>query len=172
MHWALLVGFNYYVDQPILKGAVRDVTHMKQFLEAGSHPVDISMLIAPSPSDPPLSSELEESRFWPTYANVINKMKWILHDAKAGDLVYVHYSGHGSRSRTRESTHHSGNLNLVLSDKTQPLSTYLSGQTLRTFLQKMGEKGLLATIVLDCCFSGSILRTGEVRGSSPSVCRL
>ncbi|KAF5126237.1 hypothetical protein E5D57_010933 [Metarhizium anisopliae] len=39
------------------------------------------------------------------------------------------------------------------------------GQLLANCLGRMVEKGLLVTVVLDCCFSGSVLRDGNIRGT-------
>jgi Caspase domain len=34
---------------------------------------------------------------WPTYYNVTTAFEKITTQAKAGDVVYIHYSGHGTR---------------------------------------------------------------------------
>jgi uncharacterized caspase-like protein len=31
----------------------------------------------------------------PTKENIINALKWLIKDAKAGDSLFFHYSGHG-----------------------------------------------------------------------------
>ena len=40
-------------------------------------------------------------------------------------------------------------------------SRYLYGLELACLLKKMVDKGLLITLVLDCCFSGSVVRHGD-----------
>ena len=44
------------------------------------------------PSGPDETPEL-----WPTYGNVTSSLKEMSSRAKAGDFIYIHYSGHGTR---------------------------------------------------------------------------
>lgn len=142
MHWALLIGVDFYKDESCLKGAVKDVTTIEQFLSTGSQPANIALLTAR-----------------------------ILSSAVAGDCVYIHYSGHGTRrpvttTPTPLSTHLSGNLAFVLSDPNKARSEYLPGMTLAKCPSAMVKRGLHVTVVLDCCYSGSVLRGNEIRGSA------
>ena len=101
---------------------------------------------------------LEKPDLWPTCANVIRSLKRILEKAKPGNFVYIHYSGHGTRRSN-------GHLALILFEDTGFGSSYLMGEVLRTCLDKMVKKGFLVTLVLDCCYSGSVARGGHQRGS-------
>ena len=82
--------------------------------------------------------------------------------SRSGDSVYIHYSGHGTR------TPHTGALALVLFDHDSG-SRLLYGQLLASLLERMTEKGLFVTFVLDCCFSGSNLRYGDDGPASAPV---
>lgn len=75
------------------------------------------------------------------------------------DYVYIHFSGHGIRMKD-------GSLALVFFDAGPLGSKYLYGLILRSVINNMVEKGMLVTIVLDCCFSGSVLRTGRLQRSA------
>ncbi|KAK4457495.1 caspase domain-containing protein [Cladorrhinum samala] len=164
-HWAVLIGINFYVEGRCLQGSVRDVKTVKQYLEAGRTPVDISILTASSPSDPSSRRPIEEPALWPTRNNVIKKLKRVLEKAKRGDFVYLHYSGHGTRQRGERSTHPAGNLEFVLFEDDEHGCSYLNGQILANCLRKMVRQGLLVTVVLDCCHAGSVLRAGRVQGA-------
>ncbi|RYP14181.1 hypothetical protein DL765_006542 [Monosporascus sp. GIB2] len=81
--------------------------------------------------------------------------------AQAGDFVYVHYSGHGTREPPRQefSNESTGDLVLVLLEGDNGhQESYMWGSELAFFLKDMVDKGLVVTLVLDCCFSGSVYR--------------
>lgn len=138
---------------------------MKEYLEAGVDSVDITILTASAPDD--LSSRLPSGNqdSWPTSLNMIKTLRRVIESAKKGDLVYIHYSGHGAREKSSaKSAHQLGNLALVLFENNEHGISYFKGDILASCLKKMVEKGLLVTVILDCCFSGSVLRTGNVQG--------
>ncbi|KAM0522998.1 hypothetical protein ACHAPE_001489 [Trichoderma viride] len=159
-HWAILVGIDYYIREKCLHGCVRDVFKVKEYLEAGPDPVNIAMLTATTPSDPSSRLPLEDPPSWPTRANFTEQLKTVIQNAKPGDLVYIHYSGHGSRETSGDK------LALVLFENHGDGISYFYGNVLASCLKTMVKIGLLVTVVLDCCFSGSVLRTDDVRGAS------
>jgi hypothetical protein len=170
-HWAVLIGINFYVRYQCLDGSVRDVNMVKQYLEAGSTPVDIAILTATTPSNSSSRRPVEDPDLWPTYKNVIASLRRVLEKAKQGDFVYIHYSGHGRRWKGAEkdvekSIHRSGNLALVLFKDKKHGSSYLMGPDLANCLRKMVAQGLFVTVVLDCCYSGSIMRSSNLQGVS------
>lgn len=165
-HWAILIGINFYRGDRCLQGSVRDAETVKGYLEAGSTPVDIAILTATQSPSPLSCRPVEEPDFWPTRANVIGKLKRVLEKANHGDLVYIHYAGHGTRRKdSQESGHQSGNLAFVLFEDTDHGCSYLRGPELANCLRLMVAKGLLVTLVLDCCYSGSVLRAGNIHGA-------
>lgn len=164
-HWAILIGINFYVGDQCLHDSVRDVEMVKQYLEAGRTPVDVAILTATSPSDPSSRRPIEDPDMWPTCKNVIARLKRVLEKAKRGDFVYIHYSGHGTRRKDAEEySHQSGNLAFVLFEDNEHGSSYLRGLDLAKCLRKMVAQGLLVTVVLDCCHSGSVLRGANIQG--------
>ncbi|KAL6818972.1 caspase domain-containing protein [Trichoderma camerunense] len=165
--WAILIGLDYYRKEKgkCLQGCVRDVSKMKEYLEAGLDPVDITMLTASAPVDSSSQLPAGDKGSWPTSSNVIKALRRVIDCARKGDFVYIHYSGHGTREpSSAKSAHEFGNLALVLFEDDQYGIRYLYGDTLASCFKKMVNQGLLVTVVLDCCFSGSVLRTGNVRG--------
>jgi hypothetical protein len=158
--FAVLIGINFYAERP-LRGCVQDVKSIKQYLEAKSTPVDIEIFTASAPSDPNCSRPSEEPDLWPTFENVTCCLERIASAANPGDFVYVHYSGHGTRTEpsSKYSNKNTGDLALVLLDGTNVNGIrYLRGLELAYLLNNMVEKGLKVTLVLDCCFSGSVVR--------------
>lgn len=166
-HWAILVGIDYYTHEKCLQGSVRDVLKVKEHLEAGLDPVNIAMLTATTPADPSSCLPLEDPHSWPTSLNFKDKLMKVIQNAKRGDLVYIHYSGHGSREMSpNQSAQKLGNLALVLFHNNEHGVSYFYGDMLVSYLRKMVDNGLLVTVVFDCCFSGSVLRADDVRGAS------
>ncbi|KAL8759344.1 MAG: hypothetical protein Q9184_003649 [Pyrenodesmia sp. 2 TL-2023] len=86
--------------------------------------------------------------------------------ARPGDLVYFHYSGHGTHtpSDAQPGSNSSRELALVLFEHNKFGSTYFRGRHLANALEKMVDKGLAVTLVLDCCFSGSVVRHDDFQG--------
>lgn len=163
-HWAIIVGINYYPSDRCLQGSVRDAQTARHHLKDRDLPVDINILTATTPVSgrtPP-----EQPERWPTYANVVSGLRRILDIAQPGDLVYLHYSGHGARlpSDAQSGSNTSGELALVLFEDDDVGSRYLRGPHLATALRKMVDKGLTVTLVLDCCFSGSVARHSDWHG--------
>ncbi|KAH0558764.1 hypothetical protein GP486_004595 [Trichoglossum hirsutum] len=152
-HWALLIGINFYGRPEIsLRGCVRDVEHIEQYLRISLPCVEIQTLTATAPSDPNSSRPAEGPDSWPTRENVICGLRKITTAAKSGDFVYIHYSGHGCKIE--------GDLALALFDEKQEFYPF-RGQHLAHQLKKMVDEGLSVTLVLDCCFSGSVVRSGD-----------
>jgi hypothetical protein len=167
-HWAVLIGINFYV-KPLkpLMGCLRDVDIINRYLEAGSTPVYVDKLTASAPSEPNSCHPAEKPDSWPTFENVTSSLTKILTEAKPGDFVYVHYSGHGTQTEATSSEYsnkNTGDLALVLFDEVHG-SRYLRGLELAYLLDQMVKKGLFVTLVLDCCFSGSTVRDGDPSGA-------
>lgn len=88
-------------------------------------------------------------------------MDWILQAAEAGDLVYIHYSGHGAQATTVFPTL-KGDAGLdealVPTDINTDTGKYVRDIELSLYL-KMVDKGLIVTVVLDCYHSASATRS-------------
>jgi hypothetical protein len=156
--WAVLIGINLYVKRP-LEGCVRDVEIIKEYLETGSTPMDIVTLTASAPAEPNSHLPANEPDSWPTYENVTSRLERITERAKPGDFVYIHFSGHGTRNGN------TGGLDLVLFDDVSEIR-YLDGKELATLVNEMVKKRLFVTLVLDCCFSGSVVRHGALQDAA------
>jgi hypothetical protein len=165
-YYAVLIGINAYPEKP-LKGCVHDVQNVKKHLDAIPEAgVQTHILTASLAAENNPRHLLEEPALWPTYPNVLDVIRTITHQAEEGDFVYLHYSGHGtasrpplSRSPTRAFSNPStGDLALNLLQKDGRNVQYLRGYELASLIKDMTQKKLVVTLVLDCCFSGSVMR--------------
>ena len=171
--YAILIGIDAYSEKP-LKSCVRDVKDIQKYLAKMPTPVQIQMLTATK--DPGSSSLAEDPKSWPTYDNLTSSVRHIISLARAGDFVYLHFSGHGT---TREPSKDPSNLSIksmapvpgkfsnpstgdaalaILEITTDIETRYLRGEELASLIKMMVNKGLIVTLVLDCCFSGSVMR--------------
>lgn len=172
---ALLIGIDCYLPNRLpdgivyrsLSGCVRDITLVESFLQSQLAIPDERILKltasnvgAARPPEPP--EEL------PTYENMVAAFQEVTALAQSGDLVYIHYSGHGGRSPTRFPDLKTNGLDesLVPMDIGNSEARYLRDIELAHLLQQMVDKGLIVTIVLDSCHSG-----GATRGTGDAVVR-
>lgn len=161
--YAILIGINDYPEAP-MGGCVRDVEDMKKKVEKMPHPLHIETFTASNGPDASFSLPAEPPGLWPTYGNVVSAFKRVTSVARSGDYVYIHYSGHGTvipstAKAPNPSTH---DLALVLLEVESKIGIqYLRGIELGNVFKGMDDKGIIVTLVLDCCFSGNVVRRGS-----------
>jgi len=157
---AILIGINSYKGKS-LRGSVRDVQDIKAYLEVAIDRVHIRMFTATESTNPESSCPVEDPQFLPTSRNINAAFEEVTKSAKAGDFVYIHYSGHGTREIPNDRSYNKseGDLALVvLTEEKEKPETYLYGRSLAYSLNAMVKNGLVVTLVLDCCFSASVHR--------------
>ncbi|KAM5341369.1 hypothetical protein ACJ41O_014400 [Fusarium nematophilum] len=92
--------------------------------------------------------------------------------AQPGDLVYIHYSGHGGRVRTvYEGLKGKNGYDeaLVPSDVEITGGMYLRDVELAFLLKRMVDKGLIVTAAIDSCHSGSATRSEGVEARTRGI---
>jgi hypothetical protein len=170
---ALLIGIDCYLPgqlpggiyYPNLRGCVRDIAHVTDFLKSRLNLADNHILRltasftgAPEPSEP-------RDR-WPTYENMVAAFKQLTETVQAGDHVYVHYSGHGGRTKTLvpEIKGPDGlDEALVPTDIHSSEARYLRDIELAVICQHIVKRGIRLSVVLDSCHSGGAVRgVGDV----------
>ncbi|MBW4537812.1 MAG: caspase family protein [Myxacorys chilensis ATA2-1-KO14] len=166
--YALLIGIDGYKPNPIfkhLKGAVRDINLVADFLQKSLHlnPDHLYKLTSPNPalgvaSNDPL----------PTYENIVNTFEKLTAIAQPNDQVYIHYSGHGAQIATiYPELKGQGQYDEGIAPTDLGMEgRYLRDVELATLLKRMTDKGLVVTVVFDCCNSGGATRGDcEIRGA-------
>lgn len=197
---ALLIGIDCYMPNELsdgtfyrsLSGCVRDILKVEQFLrsEFGLTDERLIRLTASrggganqssrgssggTPSATEDEKPTEPPEQWPTYQNIVQAFRQLEEDARPGEQIYIHYSGHGGKVKTLRK--HRALIPgkwldeaLVPTDLGDDEGRYLRDIELAFLLQKLLAKGLYVTIVLDSCHSGSATRGEEagVRGQTPA----
>lgn len=86
---ALLIGINYYGTEAELNGCINDITDVQEYLKTCGF-TEFKVL-KDDKSDP--EHKLPDC---PTRANIEKAIREMISKTKSGDLLYFHYSGHGS----------------------------------------------------------------------------
>ena len=165
--FALLVGCDVYLPNstpagsyPSLRGCVQDATRVEQFLRARAGLTDDRLIRLTSTAGPG-GQPVEPPGRRPTYENIVHGFRSLTKRAKAGDHVYVHYSGHGGRCPTivpKVKGPAATDETLVPIDIGTKTARYVRDVELAKLLKEMTDKGLVVTAVLDCCHSGGATR--------------
>lgn len=133
---ALLIGINYLGTEYELSGCINDVEQMKTFLETKGFN-NFNMM-----------TDLTDIK--PTRANILNSIKNFINSSSDGDLLFIHYSGHGSYTYDVNRDETDGNDEAIISSDLQ----YIIDDELKNMLNKSN-----VTIIglFDSCHSGTIL---------------
>nr|CAB3461072.1 unnamed protein product [Digitaria exilis] len=150
---AVLVGINYPGTKAELKGCHNDVARMRRCLvdRFGFDESGIRVLVD------------DGSGPQPTGANIRRELARLVGDARPGDLLFFHYSGHGTRlpAETGQDDDTGYDECIVPCDM-----NLITDQDFTELVQKV-PRGCLFTIVSDSCHSGGLLdKTKEQIGHS------
>eukprot|EP00051_Salpingoeca_urceolata_P019870 m.294050 g.294050 ORF g.294050 m.294050 type:complete len:564 (-) comp19500_c0_seq1:48-1739(-) len=147
---AVLIGCNYPGTNAALRGCVNDVFSMKELLidVKGFQAANIKVLI-----------DTDKSYEQPTGWNIKRALKQLVGGASKGDVIFVHFSGHGTQVPAEGPDHEKDrkdeaivptDMNLIIDDD------------LRRIFEDLAH-GVHATVVTDCCHSGGMLDHKEVQ---------
>ena len=132
---ALLIGINYKGTANELYGCVNDVNSIKKYLE----PKGFSIQTLTDTSA--------------TRANILDSFKQLLVNAKAGDQLFLSYSGHGTFIRDQNGDEKDGyDESLVTADM-----NVITDDELKTLLNQNLKKDVTLFAMFDSCHSGTIL---------------
>ncbi|KAI0018967.1 peptidase C14 [Xylariomycetidae sp. FL0641] len=147
---ALLIGINYYGSRSQLQGCINDCVNIRDFLvqERG---------FSPMPHDMVMLCDAPQNRgtaFYPTGANILAAIHWLVTWNAPGDILFLSYSGHGSQVRNRNRNRPS-----PFDDTICPVDFRENGQITSAILHRAIVSPLhpacRLTILFDCCHSGS-----------------
>lgn len=152
MNRALLVGINYRTgpnkDYP-LNGCLNDVHAMAEVITTNfgfNNAANRRMLTEASA----------------TTANILERLEWLVDAAQPGDVLYFHYSAHGSQMVTTD--YEAGEEADGLDEVLVPFDMdwrekIIKDDDFKRIFSKV-PAGVNLTVTLDCCHSGGGLRSG------------
>jgi caspase domain-containing protein/uncharacterized protein DUF4384 len=148
---ALLIGINTYQAVPSLSGSLNDVAAMREVLITrwGFDVRNVRTL-----------TERDATR-----AGILSALQQLVREAGPNDVVYVHYSGHGSQVQDLNGDEEDGlDETLVPRDGRTPNVPDILDDELDAIFSKLRAGGAL--IVLDSCHSGTATRAVDIHTRS------
>ncbi|CAD2222644.1 Caspase domain containing protein, putative [Angomonas deanei] len=146
---ALLIGINYYGTSAQLSGCVNDVKQELASFQKTGFPVE-KMAILVDEKDFPNVTAL------PTRANIIKYMAWLVKDTKEGDVLFMHYSGHGSQTKSNGKDKYE-EYDQVICPSDYSSAGCIVDNDIFDILASQLPKGVRLTVLFDCCHSGSMM---------------
>ncbi|QYS95108.1 Caspase domain-containing protein [Trichoderma simmonsii] len=176
--WALLIGVDFYFQGHTrgvrfnhLQGCVRDVSRIEEYLKRAhleKHGVLHIEKLTASYDDDNRNRPMEaDEKTWPTYDNIKAKIDYIGSKVRPGDLVHIHYSGHGIlRHKLKDTAREEGG-DAISGTALAPTDVmnggaYVSGYQLGVWVRRLVEiHKARVSITLDSCYSGKGFRHGS-----------
>jgi len=134
---ALIVGINYVGTSNELRGCVNDANLVNKTLTEQYGFTDVRMLLD------------EEA----TTKAMLNNLRWLVADAKSGDILYFHYSGHGSQLRDKSGDEADGLDEIICPVDLNWIDKVITDDQLKSIFGGV-PVGVNLTVTLDCCNSG------------------
>lgn len=147
---AVFVGINYVGTAAALNGCITDtklaLKTMREFGFKGIENKDYLILTE------------EKGRQRPTKDNIIKAMQWLTKDAKANDVLWFHFSGHGSQQKCGPyDKEEMDGLDETLVPLDYDTAGMITDNDMYTSLVKNIPKDSTLYCIFDCCHSGTIL---------------
>jgi metacaspase-1 len=150
---ALLIGINY-LDTPSsqLGGCINDVIKVKEMLKTKLFFKEANIRL--------LSDNQKIAANKPTRENILKSLKQIVNKAKAEKLtkIWIHYSGHGTYSTDTPlvGDEEDGRDECICPCDFKKKGVIKDDELNKVLVQEL-PKSVQATVVMDCCHSGSVL---------------
>jgi hypothetical protein len=136
---ALLIGINYIGTPYELSGCINDTNMMKDFLtQHGFNSIQILTDLTPTK---------------PTKQNILNEFKNMIISAQSGDILFFHFSGHGSFTYDKNNDETDGRDEMIVSSDNQGVLD----DELRTILTNYMKREVTIIGLFDSCHSGTML---------------
>jgi len=143
---AILIGINYQGQKGQLSGCHNDANNIKNYLINNQGFLEKDMLIL-----------MDDGRHHqPTRANIMNAFDRIVQYSKAGDVVFIHYSGHGGRVVDTSGDEADGYDETLIPVDFQRAGQIVDDDLYKHLVKRM-PAGVHVTVLMDCCHSGTAL---------------
>jgi len=142
----LIIGINYTGTRAELRGCVNDAQNMKNLLIRQGFPNDTCHMVM-------LTDTQSDPNYRPTASNIFRAMAWLIQGVSEGDVMFLHFSGHGSQ-QPDQTGHEADGLNETILpldfDNKQITDDELWGSLVYPL-----PSGTRLTALMDCCHSGT-----------------
>jgi len=148
---AVLIGINYTGQDGELRGCQNDVNNMVNYIKDvhGFEDENITLLMD------------DGENINPTKDNIMEAFKTLVKEAKKGDALFVHYSGHGVSLPDDNGDEEDGMDEALAPVDYASHSSFEEGMIrdddlFKTLVGSL-KGGITMTCVMDCCHSGTVL---------------
>ncbi|KAL8172225.1 hypothetical protein V2J09_024029 [Rumex salicifolius] len=144
---ALLVGCNYANTENELHGCINDVLAIQETLKEqfGFDSDQIELL-----------TDAPDSTVKPTGANIKAALTRMVEHADPGDVLFFHYSGHGTRIPAKHGLHHKQDEAIVPCDFNLITEVRYADMDFRALVNKLPKEATF-TFLSDSCHSGGLI---------------
>lgn len=150
---ALLIGINYFSQDSELHGCQNDIDNVQAYLKGCGY-TEFTVLKDVK------GDKNHTAPNSPTKANILAAMKSVVAKTKAGDCLYIHYSGHGSHMDDKNSDETDGQDECICPVDfafDHPDSGFIRDDDLNATLVQALAPGAKLRVCFDSCHSGSAL---------------
>lgn len=140
---ALLIGMNYPGTPYKLSGCVNDINIIEKLLIEKFNFQSIVKLH-------------DSSSILPTKINILVQLKLLLNQSKSGDVLFFHYSGHGSQIKDINRDESDGNDEVIIPLDYFSNNSIIVDDEIKGIIQENLKEGVKLFVLMDCCNSGTI----------------
>ncbi|KAF0694842.1 Aste57867_14306 [Aphanomyces stellatus] len=144
---ALFIGINYFGTNAELRGCIKDVENLSRFVteRCGFPEANLRRL-----------TDDRQGKDKPTRANILAGMRWLVENARPGDSLFLHYSGHGSQQKDEDGDEADG-MDETICPVDYDTAGMITDDEMHAILCAPLPAGVKLTAIFDCCHSGSAL---------------
>jgi len=140
---ALLIGMNYPGTTYQLSGCVNDINTIEKLLIDKFNFKNIVKLH-------------DSSSILPTKINIILQLKLLLTQSNSGDVLFFHYSGHGSQIKDINGDETDGMDEVIIPVDYFSNNSIIVDDDIKGIIQENLKEGVKLIVLMDCCNSGTI----------------
>lgn len=140
---ALLIGMNYPGTPYKLSGCVNDINIIEKLLIEKFNFQSIVKLH-------------DSSSILPNKVNILMQLKLLLNQSKSGDVLFFHYSGHGSQIKDINRDESDGNDEVIIPLDYFSNNSIIVDDEIKGIIQENLKEGVKLFVLMDCCNSGTI----------------
>jgi hypothetical protein len=140
---ALLIGINYPNTEFPLDGCVNDINKMGTILVEKFGFQSVVKLH-------------DTSSIFPTKTNILAQLTLLLSQSKSGDVLFFHYSGHGSQIKDTNGDDADGLDEVIIPSDYFSNKSIITDDEIKAIVQANLKEGVKLFVLMDCCHSGTI----------------
>ena len=140
---ALLIGMNYPETTYKLSGCVNDINTIEKLLIEKFNFKNIVKLH-------------DSSSILPTKINILLQLKLLLGQSNSGDVLFFHYSGHGSQIKDINGDETDGMDEVIIPVDYFSNNSIIVDDEIKGIIQENLKEGVKLIVLMDCCNSGTI----------------